>query len=299
MIFGGDGPHDSPFGRSPEEPNGRTDRSIRKGRLAERCAGFNPCSQYVTDLTIVLSLTTLRGFEWQTVHDEWGVTMFRTRGLGNRRSRLLTHYAAQIALAVATGMLAVVFAPTARAHVTYACGSDIYGVCEYFRGYTQPADTNTTIDPINIAWTPYGTTLNVVNSLWDVNWRWTDASIQYNRRLMDDGTGGYAYRVGEQDASRATEQAPFARYHARSFFGHSEGYADMNWSVSDAHHESCCTHAIDQDWDDVEWYLVGLMYDLNRATESYWTYLPLGEGNFQGYHSDGWASRIDALGQGA
>lgn len=140
--------------------------------------------------------------------------------------------------------------------------------------------------------------MNTVNSLWDINWRWTDGSIQYNWRLMDDGEGGYAYRLGQQNASRASDEGPFTRYHARVFFGHAEPFSDWYWSVSDAHHEACCLHEIDQDWDDVEWYLIGRMYDLNHSTENYWTYLPLGEGNFAGYHSDGWASRTDALGQG-
>ena len=201
---------------------------------------------------------------------------------------------AALAGVAAVGLLV---APSASSHMRYSCSTqyDPYGICEYWQGYTRPSDVDRRIDPINLVWNPWGAVTNVVNAFWDINWRWTDGSTQYNRRLSDDGAGGYIYLLRPQNAQRASNQGPYTRYHARVFFGHSEAYGDWWWSVSDAHHEACCTHQIDRNWDTVESQTVTALAGHGYGYTRYWTFLPRGQGDFQGYWSDGWATRVDAI----
>lgn len=201
-----------------------------------------------------------------------------------------------LATVLGAAALVLVVASSASAHMRYSCSEeyDPWGVCEYWQGYTRPADADTEIDPINLVWNPWGAVGNVVNALWDINWRWRDGGTQYNRRLVSDAYG-YTYLVRAQEAQRASDQGPYSRYHARVFFGHEEGYGGWWWSVSDVHHEACCVHNIDRDWDVVEDQTVSALAGYRYGYTRFWTFLPRAQNTFQSYWSDGWASRVDAV----
>jgi hypothetical protein len=184
----------------------------------------------------------------------------------------------------------------------YACSSSINptGWCARFNGDTTNSLSGTTsVDPINIVWSPYGG--------WSASV--TGAEVQYILHYQfgwtySCGSTQWSYRDGRsfpQEGQRAQSWCPNRRYHLRVFQGHAHQtccypYRSSidDWSVSDAHHESFLEHDIDMGWDKVESLIAALARSYNHPTTAYWLFLPRANRTLQGYYSDGWATRINA-----
>ena len=199
---------------------------------------------------------------------------------------------------------ALAAAQPAATHIRYACGSNQSGYCTYFNGNTRNDTDTGTIDPINAIWYPYGGSNGdtyggaTFMMAYQLYWTHTCGSDQWNHRWRYGATYDYYANFLPEERSWATSWCPDTRYHTRVFDGHAHGpmyvgsYYD--WSVGDVHHESFPFHNIDRDWDAVEWHFVDLAASYGHGYTRYWQYLPRAYGNFGGYQSDGWASRVGA-----
>ena len=197
----------------------------------------------------------------------------------------------------------LVVVPAAAAHVRYA-GCE--GYCEYFNGNTvRPEDNTTPIDPINVVWFPWGSAGQVRYVLNNqIGWTHECGSNQNNRRLLGSMSGGLYYAFAQQNVQQASSGCPNPayncwyvsncdRWHTRIFTGHSHDLASNNWSAAGVHHENN-SHDIDTSWEVAESTMASRAANAGHAYEHYWTYLPRAAGPFQGYHSDGYAVRINA-----
>jgi hypothetical protein len=192
-----------------------------------------------------------------------------------------------LAAVLAAGL---VFVSASSAHVRYDCGYEYNptGICTYFNGDTVNENYEK-VDPINIAWYPYGLWVyNIQNTFDAIGWGNDDGSQQWNYRLLGDECCYYYFDYGGQIGQRATGCC--SRFHARVFRGHNH-YDDYNdWSVSDAHQEDFF-HNIES-WEYAEDTLRGSAEGAGRGGEAAWTYLPRADCWCQGQYSNGWADRI-------
>ena len=211
----------------------------------------------------------------------------------------------RIVLAVAAAA-ALMLAPAGSGHVRTAGNCDAFGYCELFFGVTvSPGDHSNVIDPINVAWYPYGSASRV-RAVLNNEFGWTHecGSSQANRRLLGSMSGGLYWAYANQNAQQGSSGCPNPahgcfyigncdRWHARVFQGHTHDSASNNWSVSDAHHENHF-HRIDRSWEVAEDEVARRASAHGHAVQDFWTYLPRADATFQGYASNGWTVRVNA-----
>jgi hypothetical protein len=197
-------------------------------------------------------------------------------------------------LVVVLASVALVFVapPGSDAHVRYEGGCDVYGYCELFYGTTHSDPFGSPpVDPINVVFWPYGWyEFNIMH--WEWSWRDQDCNSDlWNYRQLSNNQ----WYWGTQDGWRASAGCFGGRWHARGFRGH-EHYGSAldsnNWSVSDVHHESWA-HNIDRSWQEAEEEARLNAYYQGHPTTPNWTYLPRGNGCFQGYCYNGWPAQIN------
>jgi hypothetical protein len=191
----------------------------------------------------------------------------------------------------------LLLASGSSAHVRYSGSCDSQGYCEYFYGNTvSPSNHSNVIDPINIVWYPYGWITRVNEWILGYQYGWTAdcGSNQHNYRLLGSMSGGTYWGWANQNQQAGSNGCPLTRYHLRLFYGHSHGDSYNDWTIADAHHEACCDHHIDRGWEQVEDTVRSLGSSYGHGTKDNWSYLPRADRTFQGYASNGWASRITA-----
>jgi hypothetical protein len=214
------------------------------------------------------------------------------------------------ALLAALVLVTAVFPAASSAHVLYSCGTEYNptGTCSYFNGDTRnPGNHDVRIDPINVAWSPYGSWADpYVHYVLNNQFGWTHecGGDQDNYRLLGSMGGGtywgWAMQIGQQGSSGCPDPSHTCwyygncdRFHVRAFKGHDHPTHYENWSVSDAHHEDT-NHNIDASWEYAEDTVRSLAAQNNHATQVAWTYLPRADDWFGAYYSDGWASEVNA-----
>lgn len=196
--------------------------------------------------------------------------------------------------AVVAGAIAAVAPDVGSAHITYSCSTQYnpYGVCSTFRGYTENSSGGV-VDPINFVFYPYGGRYAADSDMAQMGWGYTCGSTQSNYRIRYPTY----WSIETMDGQRGSSWCPNSRYHMRFFDGHHAYGSYYQWSVADAHHESAPYHNIDMSWNSARDYVAALAasygwyYDCCQTQR--FVFLPRGQGWFQGYYADGWATRIN------
>jgi hypothetical protein len=219
--------------------------------------------------------------------------MSRQRRRSDRRAWVL--FLAALGAGIAALSWNLSFTSDARAHQT------VNGVWTY-RYYTRSDNSDAywdcnagslpgAVDPLNIIGYRYGEGLRMHDHL-RVETDYGDTSIGSNQVTCVTVDGeGYWTNLMFGDQSNNTF---WYRGHFRSFTaGHSHDDIEFKWSVFDVHHEGCCEHDPNADWEDME---TDLGTQMSGPHNIYWDeYVRVANGFWRGWWDNGAVTRIGGL----
>lgn len=156
-------------------------------------------------------------------------------------------------------------------------------------------DPNVWIDPLNIINYRWGEWSRMnLHYEWETDWGWTDLGGPQVTCITTDGQNYSPNGQSDQQGGHGTG----SRAHFRLFAaGHVHPDVEFKWSVLDVHHEACCAHDPDEDWETWESHIG---FEIWNNHEVYWDeYFRRGAGPWRGLWDSGSVTRVGGLHNGA
>lgn len=206
--------------------------------------------------------------------------------------RLLT----ALAFAVLVGAQLAVTSPPAGAHQT------VNGVWTY-RYFTRDDDSSAWsncqnnaghIDPLNIITYQWGEWARMFGHFDnETHWGPTSLGGAQVSCITTDGANYSPFGMNDQQGGHGTA----TRAHFRDFAaGHLHPDVQYKWGVLDVHHEGCCAHDPDEDWETWESHIG---FEIGAAHNIYWDeYVRQGGMYWRGFWDSGAVTRVGGLHNG-
>lgn len=151
------------------------------------------------------------------------------------------------------------------------------------------------IDPLNIITYQWGEWARMHTHLAnETDWEPTWFGSGQVTCITTDGANYSTHGQDEQQGGHGTS----TRAHFRIFAaGHNHDDVQYKWGVLDVHHEGCCAHDPDEDWENWETHLGG---EIGVAHNIYWDeYVRQGAMYWRGFYDSGAVTRVGGLHYGA